>query len=164
MAIPAYMASTDLDDLVGAALVTQLSNDDGSPTRNEDRINSVLCRAEARAYAILERGWPSEDSVKKLVSNDPDLKGHVGWVALQYLSERKSQFSAVDGSGRFKTQFDRAIKAMDDLSKSKLASKGESKAGKNKQTGGRIQPRIAGATVPPLFAPSSSRPRGPGRF
>jgi len=163
-AVPEYLTGVDLEELIGSAEVDRLFDDDGDGIRDSSKLNSVLAQAEAIALSRMLRGW-TRTQVVTLAQNDPAFTAMVAWVACELAAERRGDFLSSDGWGRYRAQYDRAIQYFEALSKSQIHSKGEGAAGTNKQTGGRLQPRLSnGDPVPPIFGPNKNSPFGPGGF
>lgn len=133
-------------------------------------VQAVFTAAEAEMYARLMRAYPGDPSeagspMQLLVENDPALKGHVIYVALQLAAERRVEFTGSDGVGPYKVQWDRAIAYFDTLSKGLMNSRGERAAGRGANSGGNASPRPPVYTASQfVFAPSKKSPTGHGGF
>lgn len=164
LATPQYLQVGDLEEHIGAAEVDRLFDDDGDGLREDAKVDATMAEAEAIALSRMLRGW-TEEQVIILAANDPAFTGQVAWIACELATERRPQFTAADGWGRFRAQYERAIQYLDALSKSQTHSKGERVAGKNQQTGGKLAPRMTdGTLIPPTFGPSAAFPLGKGGF
>ena len=164
-----------LDDLYSRAnprKVNAFFDDDnnGVISSTDPAVDAVLSAAEAEMYARLMRAYPGDPSdpagpIRRLVDNDPALKGHCIFVALQLASERRTEFTSDDGTGSFQKQWERAIDYFETLSKGLKRSRGETAAGKGANTGGKLQPKPPAATSCQfIFAPSKNSPGGHGGF
>lgn len=168
-ASPAYMTKADLEERVGATTVAHLFDDDGDGTiasgsQDETTLNSVMAEAEALALSRMLRGY-TEAQVVTLAGDDPSFTAQVAWVALELASERRSEFIAADGKGRYWTQYERAVDFFDRLSKSRIHSKGEAAAGGSSNTGGNVSPKKSDGTKKTfVFASDTDAPTGRGGF
>jgi hypothetical protein len=164
LAVPQYLVVGDLEEIIGAAEVDRLFDDDGDGLRETPKVNAVLAMAESLALSRMLRGW-SQEQVVDLAAEDPNFVTQVAWVAAELATERRPAFQGTDGWGRYRAMYERAIDYFDALSKSKIHSKGESAVGKNAQSGGNLVPRTSdGKALQPVFSPSKDRPLGQGGF
>lgn len=162
--VPAYMSSADLDVRVGAAKVDELFGDLGTGVRDSTTVNTILIEAEDFAATRMIKSWNIEQ-VNQMAARDETFRGQVAWVALELATERRPEFLAEDGKGRYWMQYLRAKEHFDALAKSKIASPAEVAVGKNKQSGGSLS---AAAQPPPAprftWAPDKNNPQGSGGF
>ena len=166
MATPDFLVIGDLQAKVGNKTVVGLFDDDNSGVLSAPElliVDDVMAQAENEAYSRLLRAY-SKAQVILLADNDPALKGHVAWVALEFASERRQEFMREDGSGMYWRQYDRAIKYFDAISKGQQRSAGESVAGTTGQIGGQIQPTVQSGASRFVFAPDNDNPSGHGGF
>src|SRR5574341_731113 len=164
MATPEYLTPGDLEVNIGAGEVTRLSDDDGDGLRDTTTLNQVMAEAEGLAASYLLRGFTTQQ-ILALAANDPYLTSCSAWIACELLSERRGEFIANDGKGRYWAQYERAVGYFDRLAKSQVKSKGEAAAGENKQAGGNIRPKALDGTNPTfVFAPDRESPTGRGGY
>ena len=166
MATPDFLVIGDLQAKVGNKVVLGFFSDSnaGALTAAELLIvDDVMAQAENEAYSRLLRAY-SKAQVILLANNDPALKGHIAWVALEFASERRQEFMSEDGSGAFWRQYDRAIKYFDAISKGAQRSAGESVAGTTEHIGGVIQPTVGTDESRFIFSPDKNNPTGHGSF
>ena len=143
-----WLTIEDLETVVSRETVDRLFQDDNSSTRDFTLLQSVMQQAEAAAESELLRGW-TRDQVVQLAFHDPAVRMHAAWLALEYATERRGEFIANDGKGRFWVQHERAIAFFKSLSKSNQQSRGEkanpklgvNPAGVNANTGGKRKPK-----------------------
>jgi hypothetical protein len=143
-----------VDDLVsagGAKVVDQMFNDSGNGLRDQKLLAEMMMAAESEAETRLLRGFTS-DQISLLASRDEIIRMHAAYVALELVSERRTEFLAADGKGRYWVQYERALNHFNLVSKSKDHSRGEVLAGKNSQTGGRRYPTVQANTPAFVFA------------
>ena len=140
------------DDNDGAITGTDLTN-----------ANDVMAQAENEAYSRLLRAY-TKDQILLLIDNDPAMKGHIAWIALEFASERRTEFLAADGTGAYWQQYERAVKYCDMISKGQQRSAGESVAGTTEQIGGTLQPSVDSDESRFVFAPDTDNPTGHGGF
>lgn len=170
MTTPDYLERSDLEKRVGAQTVVQLFDLDGdglvpAASADEARMFEIMASAEAFAASYMLRGGWTTAQIETLADNDPFFLEQVAWVALEFGTEGRPQFTAADGKGRFWVQYERATKHFDHTSKSRLKSKGEQQAGRNRQAGGHLQPRLAdGRPKPLVFGGDKNNPSGGGGF
>ena len=136
-----YLTAPDLEACVSVETVDRLFHDDNSGVRNMILMEQVMREAEALADSRMLRGW-SVDQITVLAQDDPGFVNFVAWVAMELASERRGEFISQDGKGRFWAQYERSIDHFDRLSKSKIHSKGEGRAGTNANTGGTAKPTL----------------------
>lgn len=160
---PKYMTSADLDARTGAAKIDELFCDDGSGIRNSVTVNTILVEAEDFAATRMLKAW-TIDQINQMAATDETFKAQVAWVAIELASERRSEFLAEDGKGRYWMQYMRAKEHFDALAKSKIASAAETTVGRSKQAGGSLSPTV----TPPMprftWAPDKFNPSGHGGF
>lgn len=167
-----FLTLADLYSRANPRKVNAFFDDDnnGAVSAADPNVDAVLSAAEAEMYARLMRAYPGDPSdpggpIRQLVDNDPALKGHCIFVALQLAAERRTEFTDDDGTGPFSKQWDRAIAYFETLSKGLTRSRGERVAGKGANTGGKLQPKPPAATPRQfIFAPSKNSPDGHGGF
>jgi len=161
-----FMTETDLTNLVGSQEVNGLFDDNysGDTTAEAAIVSLFLERAENEAFSYIGRGF-SESQFVLLGQNDVNLKAHIGWVALHFASQRRGEFVAADGSGKYQAQYNLAIKYFDDLGKGRRRSVAEAEAGKSSNLGGNVNPPLSNATDPRfLFAPDKNNTGFKGGF
>jgi len=166
VATPDFLVIGDLRAKVGNKVVLGFFSDSnaGALTVAELAVaDDVMAQAENEAYSRLLRAY-SKAQVILLAGNDPALKGHIAWVALEFASERRQEFMGEDGAGAFGKQYDRAIKYFDAISKGQQRSAGESVAGTTDQIGGQIQPQVQAGASRFIFSPDTNNPTGHGSF
>lgn len=167
-----FLTITDLNNRVGARKIRGYFDDsnNGVLTEEVQAVDDVLTAAEGEMYARMMRAYPGDPSVpggpmQLLVANDPALKLHVVWVAVQYAAERRPEFTNAEGQGPYQAQFTRAIDYFETLSKGLKRSPGETQAGKGANTGGKLQPKPPAATSRQfVFSPGRNAPDGHGGF
>src|SRR5574341_2274511 len=160
MATPEYLTPGDLEANIGAGEVTRLSDDDGDGIRDSTTLNQVMAEAEGLAASYLLRGF-SAQQILLLAANDPYLTSSSAWIACELLSERRGEFIAPDGKGRYWVQYERAIGYCDRLAKAQIKSKGEAVAGENKLAGGSVRPKTLDGKNPTfVFSPDRESPTG----
>lgn len=161
-----YLCLVDLYNLIGSDRVRQFFDDDidGSITDETPAVDAILTAAEAEAASHMLRAY-NEDAITDLANNDPAFKRHAAWVAIEFASERRSEFLQSDGKGGYWSQYERAIDYFRNLSKGKKRSLGESEAGQGDNTGGNLQPTLDTSTQPRFtFAPCNNAKTGHGGF
>lgn len=166
MATPDFLSLTDLRSKVGNQTVIGLFDDDNDgaiATTDLANANDIMAQAENEAYSRLLRAY-SKAQIIQLANNDPGLKGHIAWIALEFASERRAEFLAQDGTGQYWKQYERAIKYCDMIAKGQQRSAGESVAGTTAQIGGALQPTLTTGTSRFIFAPDNDNPDGHGDF
>lgn len=161
--VPDYLSSADLDARAGAARVDLLFDDDGDSQRDPDVLNAIMCEAEDFAASRMLKSW-NRAAITTLAAQDITFRGHVAWVALELASERRAEWLAEDGKGRYWAQYLRAKEHFDMLAKSQISSQGEVKAGANAQSGGTLGPTNDPNRATFTFAPDARAPRGHGGF
>ena len=169
-----YLTLQDLYKKIGSQKVSQFLIDDEStailqPT--DPNVVDVLDSAEAEAASRMLRHYSSRAAITVYAQTDAAFRGHVAWVAIQFASERRPEFSGSDGAGAFQTQYDRAIEYFDKVSKGALRGLGEAGtdaipgAGVGANTGGEISPKPPAATSTAFtFAPNKQSGTGHGGF
>ncbi len=166
MATPDFLVIGDLQAKVGNKTVLGLFDDSNSGSLTAPElivVDDVMAQAENEAYSRLLRAY-SKDQIILLANNDPALKGHIAWIALEFASERRQEFMREDGGGAFWKQYERAIKYCDMISKGQQRSAGEAVAGTTEQIGGQIQPAVSTGASRFIFAPDTKNPSGHGGF
>jgi hypothetical protein len=161
--VPAYLTSADLDNRIGAARVDMLFDDDGDSLRDAIPLNAIMVEAEDLAASWMLKGYPIE-SVVLLGKNDETFRGQVAWVAAELASERRQEFIAEDGKGRYWAQYTRAKEYFTAMSKAQLRSPAETVAGKNAGSGGSLSPTLQTNQPRFIFAPDRGSPTGHGGF
>lgn len=161
--VPKYLTSADLDARIGAARVDQLFDDDGDGLRDALTVNTILVEAEDLAAASMLKAYPAE-SVTLLGQNDETFRGQVAWIACELASERRGEFVAEDGKGRYWAQYLRAKEYFGQLAKGQLKPAGEAQAGTNRQAGGAVTPTLVANSPRFIFAPDRYAPNGRGGF
>lgn len=167
-----FLALQDLFNRVGQETIEGYFDDshNGVLTDESTIVDEVLSAAEGALYARMLRAYPGDPSdaagaMQALVQNDPSVKVHCSWVAVQMAAERRPAFTDNDGNGPYKVQYDRAIEHFELLSKGTLRSQGETEAGQGANTGGKLQPKPPGASYSQfVFAPGRDAPSGHGGF
>ena len=127
-----FLTIQDLYTRAGQRKVDDYFDDEqnGTVLDNAAAIDEVLSAAEGEMYARLLRAYPGDPSdpggaMQVLVANDPALKRHVSYFALQFAAERRPAFTDENGEGPWKTQYKRAIEYFEHVSKGTRRSKGE---------------------------------------
>lgn len=145
----------DLECVVDRATVDRLFNDDNSGFRDMVLIEQVIQGAEAMAESKLLRSWTREQ-IFELATHDAALRHQAAWIAMEMATERRQEFIAADGKGRYWAQYERAIAYFDALSKSKDHSRGETRAGQGANAGGERRPTLRADEAPFIFAPDKN--------
>jgi hypothetical protein len=161
--VPDYLTSADLDARAGAARVDLLFDDDGDSQRDPEVMNAIMCEAEDYAASRMLKSW-KRTAIAVLAAQDITFRGHVAWVALELASERRAEWLAEDGKGRYWAQYQRAKEHFDALAKSQISSQGEVTAGANAQSGGKLGPTNDANRATFTFAADARAPRGHGGF
>lgn len=157
------LVDTDLELLIGSGKVDELSDDNHDGRRDPLVVEGVMAQAEDFAASYLLKGW-SREQIGTMIVEDASLKTQVAWIACEMLAERRPQFLGVDGKGAYWAQYDRAVKYLERLARSRGHSVAEATAGSSAQRGGRVYP-LRDANQPSfVFAPSRNNPRGSGGF
>lgn len=154
------MNRSDLDNAIGSAKVTQLSDDNADGVADSDVVNTMIAKAEQRVVSILLRAY-SLDEIVVIMTKDQFARSNTADIACEYLSRRKGDFASEDGKGRYYQAFKEASDHFEKLSHGRV--KTSATPTKNKQEGGRIRPPNDqdGDGPPFIFAPTESRrPRG----
>lgn len=167
-----FLSLSDLYARVGSKIVNGYfdDNNNGVVTDETSTVDAVLVAAEAELYSRLMHAWagdPSEvgGTIQTLIANDPALKTHTSWIALQYAAERRPAFTSDTGEGPYKAQYDRAIAYFERIAKGTLRSMGEAEAGVSPQNRGNISPTPpSGTSTQFVFAPDKWSPTGRGGF
>ncbi len=160
---PAYMSSADLDKRVSASKIDELFDDDGDSIRDSIVVAAVLVEAEDFAATRMLKSWTIEQ-INQMAATDETFRAQVAWVALELATERRSEFLAEDGKGRYWQQYMRAKEHFDALAKSKIASAAEATVGKNKQSGGSLSPTVQQPPGRFTWAPDKYNPYGKGGY
>ena len=162
-----YLTIDDMIARVGSNRVNEYFDDDLSgdlDASETDFVDEVLTAAENEADSRLLRSF-TLDQITELAENDEAFRRHASWIALEFASERRTEFLGADGQGAYGTQYNRAIKYFESLSRGKSRSKGELVAGKSGRHGGRVRPTLDTSTTPRfVFAPDRNAPTGHGGF
>jgi hypothetical protein len=163
-----FLTLQDLINRAGADTVAKYFDDanDGSVLETDPNVVAVLMEAEGEAYSRMLRAYGSKAPIILLAENDEVFRGHCAWVALEIASERRREFTDVDGKGAHWTQYQRATTYFDNLSKARIRSQAEPVAGRPSTLGGsRAQPSPPAHTEAQFeFAASKDAPRGHGGF
>lgn len=163
----AYLTISDLYDLVGSQKVLQYFDDDFSGSIDGDEtaiVTQILTSAEDFAYSRMRRAYPDAATITLLAQNDTFFLSQVAWVALEFASERRSEFANEDGKGAYWAQYERAKSYFDSLSKGNIRSIGEETVGVGANTGGVVQPTRTSDEANFTFAPDTKYPTGHGGF
>lgn len=152
----------DLECVVDKATVDRLFTDDNDNTRDMILVEAVIQQAEALAEAQLLRSWTREQ-IFKLGREDKAMRAMAAWFAIEMASERKQEFIAADGKGRFWAQYERSQTYFVALSKSQYHSRGEIEAGQGSNSGGNRLPKLRSNQDPFVYAPGING-REPGGF
>jgi len=162
-----FLTVNDLYLLVGSERVDRLFDDnvDGLISDNNAAVSRIISQAEGLAYSHMIRAYGSQQAIIDLANNDDYFKSQVAWIALEYASERRNEFSQNEGWGQWKAQFERAVKYLEKLASGRVRSKGETVAGLGANIGGTVEPRPATANGALFtFAPDRNNPSGGGGF
>jgi hypothetical protein len=156
MATPDFLELTDLYNKVGERRVIELFDDDndGNITDAAEILayEAAMCEAEGLLYSRMLRAYADKDSIVTLAENDPILRGHCAWVALEIGSERRTFAAGREGRGAFVYQYERALAEFDLLSRGRARSKGEAVAGTSGNVGGTVQPPLQSGESRFVFA------------
>ena len=137
----AWLKWEDLELVVDRATVDKLFNDTNSNTRDMVLVEQALQQAESLAESEMLRSW-TKDQIAILASGDPALRAQAAWIAIEYASERRQEFIAADGKGRYWAQYERSMKYFSNLGKSLCHSRGERSAGHGSNAGGAVRPKL----------------------
>jgi hypothetical protein len=169
-----FLTLADLTKKCGAAKLAQYLNDDGNDAEilaTNVNLIDVMDMAEAEGYSRMLRHYPTRAAITLYANEDAAYRGHCAWIAVQFASERRPSFTSDEGEGAWKTQYDRAIKYLNNVSKGLQRGTGEAGTttdpgpGQGANTGGIIQPRPPAATGSAFtFAPGKESPTGHGGF
>ncbi len=160
-----YLTAADLDNRVGAAAIDRMLDDDGDGLRDWHMLTEFMVDAEALADSYMLKSW-SREQITSIGAGDRSFRGHVAWIAIEMISERRAEFNSADGRGRYQSQYDRAIAFFDRLSKNKGHTAAEETAGKGTQSGGDHLPKTANPSTDASFVFASDKryPSGHGGF
>jgi hypothetical protein len=163
--IPQYLAITDLYTLIGSKRVKALFDDswDGDIDDEMAEVYKILRAAEDFAASFMLNSWGS-DAIVNLANNDRAFKNNVAWVALEFASERRPEFTGEQGQGQFLTQYERSVLYFKNLSRAKRRSIGELVAGTGANEGGSVKPTLPSGSSRFTFAPDDDNPTGHGGF
>jgi hypothetical protein len=143
-----WLTFKDLERVTSVDVIDRLFQDNNGGRRDAALLQSIILEAQALAESKLLRSW-NQESIVKLAFHDPAVRMNAAWIALELATERRGEFIASDGKGRYWAQYERAMTFFDGLSKSKDQSRGEKAntqlgvdaAGVNKNTGGKRSPQ-----------------------
>ncbi len=141
----------DLEAIVDKATIDRLFNDTNTAIRDMVLVEQVIQQAESLAETNLLRSWTLQQ-IAELASHDPALRAQAAWLALEFASERRQEFIAADGKGRYWAQYERSMKYFETLSKSQSHSRGEASAGKGSNAGGSLRPVLRPQQARRIFA------------
>lgn len=160
-----YLMAADLDIRVGAAAIDRMLDDDGDGLRDWVALTEFMVDAEHLADSYLLKAWTSEQ-ISEIGRADRSFRGHVAWIAIELISERRHEFIAADGRGRYQMQYDRALSYFDRLSKNKLHTAAEATASVGAQSGGDYNPKTSNPSSDASFVFASDKryPTGHGGF
>lgn len=163
-----FLTLLDLEARAGAATVRRLVDDDGDAilgVADLARMDLILIEAEGLVYSALLRAYANKATIVLLMLADGAALGQAAWIALELLSERRVEFSAADGWGAYRAQYERAMRFFDHLSKGRISSGAQEVVGSGSSVGGMLQPKPpAGTEGQFTFAPSRRSPTGRGGF
>lgn len=142
-----WLTIKDLERCVAVEVIDRLFQDLNTGVRDYALLQAIIREAEALAESKLLRSW-SRDQIVNLAFHDAAIRVNAAWIAIELATERRGEFIASDGKGRYWVQYERAIAFFDALSKSKDQSRGEKAkqvlgvpgAGVSKNTGGKRKP------------------------
>jgi len=154
----AWLDRTDLDTVMGAKKVDELSNDDGTGRVNLTKLYAIMAKAEQKVVSILLRAY-TPDEIVEIMNNDPLCRAYSADIASEYLS-RKPPFMAADGTGAHMAAMKEALEHFEKMSHGRTAN--PTPAVSNAQEGGRQRPPVVYPEQPFIFAPDT-RARFPGR-
>jgi len=163
--MPTYLKLEDLNAVASPTTVLGLFDDAASGTVTETQPSVLLTidRAEAEAASVLLRNF-SEEAILEMGTLDLAFRSHVAWVAMHFASERRGEFVEEDGNGRYKAQYDRAMKYFNSLAKSANRST-VANAGLGANSGGKLNPQLSAPRAARFtFAPDKDNPKGSGGF
>ncbi len=143
-----WLTVKDLERCVSVDVVDRLFQDNNTSQRDPGLVQSVILEAQSLAESKLLRSW-SQSQIVQLAFHDHAVRLNAAWIAIELATERRGEFIAADGKGRYWAQYERGINFFDALSKSKDHSRGEkaqtqlgvSGAGTGKNTGGKRLPQ-----------------------
>lgn len=141
----------DLESIVDVATIDRLFNDKNTAIRDMVLTEQVIQQAETLAESQLLRSW-TQQQIVDLAAHDPALRAQAAWLALEAASERRQEFIAADGKGRYWAQYERSMAYFKDLSKSKSQSRGEETAGHGSNAGGSLRPALRPRQARRIFA------------
>lgn len=141
----------DLESIVDTATIDRLFNDKNTAIRDMVLTEQVIQQAETLAESQLLRSW-TQQQIADLAAHDPALRAQAAWLALEGASERRQEFIAADGKGRYWAQYERSMTYFKELSKSKSHSRGEEVAGKGSNAGGELRPALRPRQARRIFA------------
>lgn len=156
----AWMERSDLDVAIGPANVDRIFADDtGSGRANPEVLNTVLAMAERKVVSLLLRAFTVEEIIA-IMNDDQMCRSSCAYIAAEYGSRRKGDFSSEDGKGRYYQSFKEAVEHFEKMSHG--ATQTPTKGVTNAQEGGTIKPPIVPDGAQPfIFAPRNNF-RGPG--
>ena len=141
----------DLESIVDVATIDRLFNDKNTAIRDMVLTEQVIQQAETLAESQLLRSW-TQQQIVDLAAHDPALRAQAAWLALEAASERRQEFIAADGKGRYWAQYERSMTYFKELSKSKSHSRGEEVAGHGSNAGGSLKPALRPRQSRRIFA------------
>lgn len=142
-----WLTFKDLERVTSPDVVDRLFQDNNSGRRDAALLQSIILEAQALAESKLLRSW-GQEAIVQLAFHDSAVRMNAAWIAMELATERRGEFIANDGKGRYWAQYERAMTFFDGLSKSKDQSRGEkaktqlgvTAAGTSKNSGGRRLP------------------------
>jgi hypothetical protein len=153
-----FVDQGDLERRTSKDFVVQCADDDGDGVPDQDVLVEICEDVDVEVRSVLfGKGW-SLDALNELES-DKALRRLAATIGAELLAFKRREFFLADGSTIYSLAADRARKTL------KLYATGENRSVAEDRAG--VNPVLKAKRDPPpkfQFAPSSTKPRGPGGF
>lgn len=165
MAAANLITQADLERrLGGPAVLVRLAADDGGVAADATIVADLLAEASLLGYGLLWNGFPSEEQIALLVTNDVAVKGAVCDIACGLAGQRRPEWVNDKGEPMMGWRRLQGERVLAQIVKRERRAGGEQQAGTNTLTRSRRSARMKDDSAPSFFANSDKDPKGPGGF
>lgn len=110
---PAYLSQSDLEDVIGAAMVLRLFDDDGDGVADASAVERILVNAERYVGGYVSREYSMATLLASETATD-HLRSLAVHIAAEYAFRRRTEFVMRDGTP-YHGHYEETVKTLKDI-------------------------------------------------